>query len=259
MTIDFVVLILLGVAVWLGWRRGAVSQVGRIAAAVLAVMGASWVAGPLQEIFFAQSAWSQPAIEATSLLLAAGLIYVSIAFSGWLLVKAMRAVSENLGRLDRLGGAGLGLLKGLLLIYFVLTLLVLLESPLQRFDPGNSLKLRGGQATTLVETYNVLAPWQLPDLARLHGALKVRYYTEHLGRPYVLREHAWANDFLRRELISLMSRDSALMQAVVADRFALTLADPRVRELLNDEEATQVLRSIDWDALLKEVQSPLHG
>lgn len=257
MTVDILAVLLVLLAAYLGWRKGAVSQVGRIAAALLAVLGASFLAAPVREIFFSKSAWSQPAIEAASLVLAGVVIYASVALTGWLIVRAMRMISEHLSRLDRLGGASLGLVKGLLLIYFLLTAMVLMEASTQRVDPANSLKLRGGAATSFVEEHNILAPWQLPTLDQLHGALKVRYYAEKLGRAGVLREHALANDFLRREMISSLSEDPALMQAVLGDRFAFTLADPRVREILGDEESTAILGAVDWSKILKEIQSPV--
>jgi uncharacterized membrane protein required for colicin V production len=259
MTVDIITIFLIGLAAFLGWRKGAVSQIGRIAATVLAVVGASVAAAPVQQVLFAESDWSQPVIEASSLLVAGVLIYLTIAVTGWLVVKAMRAVSENLSRLDRLGGGALGVVKGLLLTYFLLTLFILLEAPAQRLDPSNAMALRGGEATSFVKEHNVLAPWQLPELAELHAALKLRYYAEELDRESVLHEHARANDFLRREIIEMMSHDPVLMQAVIADRFAFTLADPRIRAVLSDEEATAILSSIDWESLLREVQSPVHA
>src|SRR5690554_49462 len=259
MTVDIIAIFLIALTIFLGWRKGAISQLGQIAAALLAVLGASYAAGPVREILFAESEWSQPSIEVTSLLIAGVSIYLSIAVAGWLLVRAMRAVSENLGRLDRLGGSVLGGVKGMLLIYFVLTLLVLLDAPMQRIDPSNAMALRGGSATTYVEDNNVLAPWQLPDLAELHAALKLRYYVEELNRHAILHDHARANDFLRREIIEAMSQDPALMEAVIADRFAFTLADPRIRAVLSDEETRATLLSIDWESLLKEVQRPVHS
>lgn len=259
MTVDIIALFLVVLAVFLGWRKGAISQLGQIAAAVVAVLGASVAAGPVREVVFADSEWSQPAIEVSSLLIAGISIYLIIAVAGWLLVRAMRAVSDNLSRLDRLGGSVLGAVKGLLLLYFVLTLFVLLEAPMQRADPSNAMALRGGEATTFVEENNVLAPWQLPELAELHAALKLRYYVDELNRHSVLHDHGRANDFLRRDIIESMSQDPALMQAVIADRFAFTLADPRIRAALSDEEIRTKLSSIDWDSLLKEVQSPVHS
>lgn len=259
MTVDIIAIFLIGVTIFLGWRKGAISQLGQIAAAVFAVLGASYAAVPVREVLFSESEWSQPAIEVSSLLIAGVSIYLTIAIAGWLLVRAMRAVSENLSRLDRLGGSVLGGVKGLLLSYFVLTLLVLLDAPVQRIDPSNAMALRGGTATTFVEENNVLAPWQLPDLAELHAALKLRYYVEELNRHAVLHDHARANDFLRRDIIESMSQDPALMEAIVDDRFAFTLADPRIRSVLSDEEARMTLLSIDWESLLKEVQRPVHS
>lgn len=259
MTVDVIVIFLLVVAVFLGWRAGAVSQVGRVLAAVLAVVGAPYAAIPVRDILFSDSQWSRPAVEASSLFVAGVLIYLTVAITGWLVVKAMRAASDNLSHLDRLGGSAIGALKGLVLVYFVLTVFVLLEVPAEKLDPANSMHLRGGLSTAFVEDHNVLAPWQLPELDELHSALKVRYYAEAIGRQRVLHDHARAADFLRRDVIASLSDDPALMQAVVDDNYAFTLADPRVRAVLADDEITQTLSSVDWQSLLAEIQSPVHG
>ncbi len=259
MTVDVIVVFLFVVAAFLGWRKGAVSQVGRVAAAVLAVVGAPYGAVVVREVIFADSHWSKPVVAATSLLMAGVLIYLAIAVTGWLVVRAMRAASENLTYLDRLGGSAIGGLKGLVLIYFVLTVFVLLEVPTETLDPSNAMHLRGGLATAFVEQHNILAPWQLPELSKLHAALKVRYYAEALGRQRVLHDHPKAADFLRRDAITALSDDSALMQAVVDDNYAYTLADPRVRAVLADADITPTLSAVDWRALLKEIQSPVNG
>jgi uncharacterized membrane protein required for colicin V production len=259
MTVDVIALSLFALAAFLGWRSGAIAQIGRIAAAILAVVGAPYGATVVRDVLFSDSQMSAPAVEASSLFVAGVLIYVSVAVTGWLVVRAMRIASQNLSRLDRLGGGAIGALKGALLVYFVLTVFVLLKVPAEQFDPSNAMRLRGGVAAGFVESHNILAPWQLPDLARLHAALQVGYFAEQLDRQYVLHDHARAADFLRRELIRDLGQDRALMQAVVDDQYALTLADPRVRAALSDGALTQTLSSIDWESLLAEIKSPVHS
>jgi uncharacterized membrane protein required for colicin V production len=259
MTVDIIAIFLFVVAAFLGWRAGAVSQVGRVAAAVLAVIGAPYGAIVVRDVLLADSEMSRPAIEASSLFIAGVTIYIAVALTGWLIVRAMRAASENLSYLDRIGGGTIGAIKGLVLLYFILTVVVLLQVPAEKFDPSNAMGLRGGYSTSFVEQHNVLAPWQLPKLAKLHTALKVRYYAEELDRERVLHDHARAVDFLRKERISALSDDRALMQAIIDDTYPVTLADPRVRAALSDEKLTQILSSIDWHSLLKEIQSPVHS
>jgi uncharacterized membrane protein required for colicin V production len=259
MTVDIIAIFLFAVAAFLGWRAGAVSQVGRVAAAVLAVVGAPFGAILVRDIMLADSEMSRPAVEASSLFIAGLLIYVAVALTGWLVVRAMRAASDNLTYLDRLGGGTIGAIKGVVLLYFILTVVVLLQVPAEKFDPSNAMGLRGGVSIQFVEQHNILAPWQLPELAKLHAALKVRYYAEELDRQRVLHDHARAVDFLRTESIADLGEDRALMQAVVDDTYPITLADPRVRAALSDDKLTQTLSSIDWESLLKEIQSPVHS
>lgn len=259
MTVDVIVAVLLIIMAALGWRSGALSQVVRIAAAVLAVVGAVFVAHPLRDVIYGPDAELSASEELGSIILAGVLIYLVVAVSGWLLSKAIHAASENLSKLDRASGAAIGSLKAVLIVYFILSIVVLLQVPMQKLDPSNALHLRGGWSTTLVEEHNVLAPWSLPDLDRLHDALKVRYYADELDRERVLHSHADAVDVLRKERVVELARDKALMQAVLDDGYAHTLADPRVRAILDDDDFIEKLVVVDWEELLSEIQSPVHS
>ncbi|MFW5968637.1 MAG: CvpA family protein [Persicimonas sp.] len=256
MTLDAVAIFVLIVSAILGWRSGAIRQTGRIAAAVLAVLCAPLGAPMVRRAVFSESDWSAPAIEASALLLSGVLIYVAVALLAWMLVRAVWAVSETLSHLDRFGGGLVGLLKGALIVYFLLTVFVLVKVPAERVDPSNALKLRGGAALTFVEEHNVLAPWQLPTLSDLHEALRVRYYARHFEREHIVRDHAVAADVLRSEVVADLADDEALMQAVLEDHYPITLADPRVREVLDDERLSDRIASVDWSSLLEEVRSP---
>ena len=259
MTVDVIVGLLFGVMLFFGWRTGAVTQVLRIAAAVLALFGAVFVSGPVGDVVWGvdteTSAWQ----DVLAIFLAGVLIYIAVAVTGWVVVKLMRATSEKLSKVDRAGGAAIGGIKALLMVYFIVAVVVLLEVPLAKADPSNALHLRGGYATGFVEEHNVLAPWSLPDLDRLHMALKVRYFAEEFGREHVLREHGQASDFLRRTAVDDLADDKALMQAVLDDQYAHTITDPRVRAVLDDDEFVEGLAAVNWQTLLSDVKSPVHA
>lgn len=259
MTVDVIVVVLLVIMAALGWRSGALSQVIRIAAAVLAVVGAVFVAGPLRDVLWGPEAELTTARELGSIILAGILIYVVIAVAGWLITKAVHAASENLSKLDRTGGAAIGALKALILVYFILSIVVLMKVPMEKLDPSNALHFRGGYSTTFVEDYNILAPWSVPNLDRLHNALKVRYYADELDRERVLHDHPEAVELLRKERVVMLAEDKALMQAVLDDGYAYTLADPRVRAILDDDEFVARLVEVDWETLVSEIQSPVHA
>jgi uncharacterized membrane protein required for colicin V production len=248
-TVDILITLLFAVLVFLGWRSGALSQAVRIIAAVTVVVGSPFVAVVVRETVFRETGPAAPVTEMLSLGLAGLIIYVGISLAGWLIIKAMRAASKTLSKLDRLGGAAIGAVKALLLVYFLVVLVVMVQVPLEAHDPNNALRLREGQATRLVAEYHVLAPWQFPDLQRLHDALIVGQTATERGRTGFLREHPRASDFLRKQAVKALLDDEQLMAAVTAGHYHVTLADGRVRELLNDEEVVTRLRSIDWKSL----------
>jgi uncharacterized membrane protein required for colicin V production len=259
MTVDAIVVILLVIMAALGWRSGALSQVIRIAAALLAVFGATFAAGPLRDILWGPNAEMNTARELGSIILAGVLIYVFVAVVGWLIKKAVHAASENLSKMDRAGGAAIGTFKAVIIVYFILSIVVLLKVPMEKLDPSNALHLRGGYSTQFVESHNILAPWSVPNLDRLHDALAVRYYADELDRERVLHNHPKAADVLRKDRVVALAEDKALMQAVLDDGYAYTLADPRVRALLDDDEFVAELVEVDWASLVTEIQSPVHS
>lgn len=237
--------------VFLGWRSGALSQAVRIIAAITVVIASPFVAIIVRETFFRETGTASPIVEMLSLFLAGVFIYVGISLAGWLIIKTMRAASKTLSKLDRLGGAGIGALKALLLVYFVVVLVVMIQVPMEAQDPENTLRLREGQATAFVAEHNIIAPWQFPDLRRLHDALHVGVLARDRKTAGVLRDHPRAADFLRKASVKALLEDEALIAAALEDQYAISLADARVRELLNDDEVVSGLRTIDWKSLLE--------
>lgn len=253
MAVDVFIAILFGIMVFLGWRSGALSQVIRIGAAVAVVVASPFVALIIRETLFGESEVATPWVSMTSMFMAGVLIYVSLVLAGWLVVKTMRAASPTLSKVDRAGGVLIGTLKAVIIVYFVLVLVITVQVSLEKHDAENRLHLRGGQATALVERYNILFPWQFPDLRALHQALHVGILAEENGKKSVLRDDGRASDILRKASMQELLADSELMEAAVADRYPITLADERVRELLNDREFVKELRAVDWVVLLEAV------
>lgn len=255
MTLDIIAAFVWAVLVALGWRSGALRQIVRIIAAVAVVVGASWVSPLVRDVVFDASGTASPGVEALSLLMAGVAIYAGVVFAGWVAVKILRTASDTLGRLDRLGGAALGGLKGLLLVYFAVVLVVLIEKPLSEHDPENALGLREGRATEFVRANNVLAPWQFPNLGRLHDALMCAELAAEHGAQEKVRAHGRAADFLRRDAVEALLADADLMDAVRDDLYPLTLSDARVRELLNDRDAVDAMRRVHWETLREDLEA----
>lgn len=255
MTLDILALVLALVFAVMGWRTGAVSQCMRLVAAVAAFVTAAPVAKLVREILFPQTDLSGPVIEVV-LLIGAGIgVYIVLAVAGWLFARAMWAASDGLTILDRTGGVSLGLLKALVLIYFLVAGVAMMKVPLERVDEKDALHLRDSRLLSWVENYNVLVPWRFADLDRLHDAIKVERATAKAAAAKTVRRHAEASDFLRGAKMRKLMEDEGVVKAAVRDEYYRTLADSKIRRYLNDREFVGRLRLVDWESLLEEVRS----
>jgi uncharacterized membrane protein required for colicin V production len=249
-TVDVVVAFLFGVLTYLGWRTGALGQFLRIGAAVAVIVLGPFAAELSREAIFGESSVAEPVVEVVSYFVGATLLYVTVVAAGWLTIRAMRAASENLNKLDRTAGAAVGAVKATLLVYILLSGVLLLWSPLKDVDPADELHLRDGYATATAEEYDVLSPWRLPELNSLHRMLRVGDAVRDGGHAAELRERdEGAADVLRREAVEELLEDDALVEAAARDQYATTLADPRVRRLLQDDEFVDELSAVDWEKL----------
>lgn len=249
MIVDLMSLVVLAILTYLGWRSGLLRQLIRVVAIIAVFVAVPTVTPLVKSIFFRESGASTPWVEVLSLGIAAAVIYFSIVLAGWIILKAIRFVSRALGCLDSAGGASLGAAKGVLIIYLFVTLVVLLEVPLTESDPENKLRLREGRLTAVVTHQNVLAPWQFPDLNRLHQALRFATKVEEEGLHRRVRDDDGITTILRDQRFKVLHSDEEFMAWVEADSYPFTLADARVRELLNDREFSRALSFVEWDAL----------
>lgn len=254
MTVDVISAFVFLVLLFLGWRSGALRQILRVVAIVVVIIGVPFVSPMIRSILFGESGRASPGIEVFSLLAAGVLIYITVAVAGWLAVKVLRAASPTLGFMDRVGGASIGAAKAAIIIYLGVVLMVMLEGPLLERDPDNNMGLREGGLTGFVSTYNVLAPWQFPDINRLHQALRVGAEVEKAGAHEVIREEQSAADFFRDERIKELLADEDLMGWVVDDHYPMTLADSRVRDVLNDKDLVEKLTDVEWAVLNERVR-----
>ncbi len=247
-------LVIAGILVFLGWRSGLSGQLLRIVAALAVVFGSAHAAVVVREAVFGSSELAEPLLEVASLFLAATALYVGISLAGWLAIRAMRAASDTLGTMDRIGGASLGLLKASLIIYVLVVGVSLLEVPLTKVDPENVAHLRGGHSTKFVKQYNILAPWQFPDLATFHHVLVVAAAAEERAVADELRTvYPTGADLLRDERLEPLVADEDLVEAATYDDWAITLADERVRKLLDDDEFVDAMEEVEWSAVRNHV------
>lgn len=249
MIVDIVSLVAAGLLVALGWRSGAMRQISRIVAIIAVIVGVPFVSPVVRRVVFGEAGRASPGIEVASIVMAGVAIYLAVAIGAWLVIKSLRFLSATLGLFDRMGGAVIGGVKALVLIYLVAVLVVFMEGPLTERDPDNRLGLRGGTVTDLVADHNLLAPWQFPDLDVLHSALAVGSKTAVEPSANGGEIDADAAQFFADERIEKLLEDEELMGWAQAQNFPMTLADSRVREVLNDAELMEQLHRVDWTAL----------
>lgn len=257
MTLDLIFGVFFALMLSLGWRSGAMRQVMRVIAAV-AVMALTAPASALvREALVPRVELAGPLVEVASMVLAALGIYVGLAVAGWLIIRAVYTVSDTLTWADRAGGAGLGALKSMLIIYVLVLFALLLQGPLGHIDPDDRLHFRDGRLTAFVERHDVLAPWRFPDVARLEVALRVAAKAEGSRRgAAALREHEQAADFVRREAFRALLEREALVEAARGGHLAGVLADEAARALINEPEHVEALRRVDWEEVEREVVGP---
>lgn len=253
MTVDIASVVLFAFLVWLGWRSGALRQIVRIIGVVAVIVGVPFLSPLVRHVLFGEPGRAGADVEVAAMAISGLAIYVAVALAGWLVIKLMRLVSSTLDAMDRLAGATLGAFKAAILVYLLAALVVFMEGPIVEKDPDNDLALLDGQITGFVTEYNVLAPWQFPDLERMHLALRVGEMAEQTERHDLVRDHPDAAEFLRDERVEQLLEDEDLMQWVHDDHYPMTLADHRVRELLNDPDTAELLDAASWDELMDEL------
>jgi len=244
-TLDVSVALVFLALTYLGYRAGLLSQAIRIGAIFAVIFAGPFVAALLRHVFFGETVIAAPLVEGFCLLLAGILIYASIAISGWLAVKTMRAASTTLSVTDRLGGSLVGAIKGLIIVYLLVFVSLFFESGLQTHDPDDRLRMRESHAAQFVKDYNVLAPWHFPDLVRTVAMIRVNHIGQETKQFKLLRESD-AADLLRRSSLKPLLDDSKLAEAAMKDDLFTILADERVRELLKDEDLMHEVRKVDW-------------
>lgn len=126
--IDLAVLILLAVAVFIGFRKGLVQEIVGIAALVAAFVAAVLFNRPaanlLRGVVPAIPEQIAPTVGFIIVFLA---VFLAITIAGWLMSKLIKATPLDLA--DKLGGMAVGLLKGALIISVLLLLLAMVPLP----------------------------------------------------------------------------------------------------------------------------------
>ena len=126
--VDIVIIVLLGAAVLLGFRKGLVQEIvgiiALVAAFFFALLAHRAAAGGLLKTFPKLPVAVAPTAGFIIMFLAA---FAAITLLGWLMAKIIKA--SPLDFADKLGGMAIGLFKGALAISILLMLLALIPLP----------------------------------------------------------------------------------------------------------------------------------
>lgn len=259
MSIDVVSGAILLALALLGWRSGALKQAIRVLAAIAIVVAAPLVAQMVREIVYGSAGVTLPLGEAFSLVIAGIFIYTSVSLAGWLAIRTMRAASRTLSMADRLGGALLGLLKGSILVYFLLFAALFVAPAMDTVDPDDVLRTRDGRATEFVKEHNILAPWHLPNIERVHLMIRVAEAARDTDRWDVIRDAGRASEVVGDPRVQEILEDEALVAAAEEGDYVSFLADDRVRALLNDPDFGDDLARVEWGPLLESFDAGEKG
>lgn len=160
--IDIILLLIFIVSAWLGFRKGIITQLGSVAAIVIAIIACRMFGGTVGELLFgSHPEWENSSLSRYGVSIVANcLIYVVVYYAVIIVAKLLRTVSHAilLGPVDRIAGAAFSIAKYGLLVSLLLNLYVVLF-------PNTTLlsrsRLGEGKAVELVIGF---APWLLDTL-----------------------------------------------------------------------------------------------
>lgn len=161
--IDIILLLIFIVSAWLGFRKGIITQLGSVAAIVIAIIACRMFGGTVEQIFFdnhpdwqAGSSISHYAVS----ILANGVIYLVAYYAVILVTKLLHTVSHIvlLAPLDHIAGAAFSVAKYGLVVSLLLNLYIVCFPNTHLIADS---RLAGGKA---VEWTIGFAPWVLDTI-----------------------------------------------------------------------------------------------
>lgn len=253
MALDVTALAVFLMLTFLGYRSGLTSQLIRIGALAAVVLASPTVAAVIRESLFGEVGVAEPVVEGLCVFLAGITIYFGISLAGWLAAGTMRKASGTLSNADHAAGGLVGAFKAGIIIYLLIFVVIFVEEGIERTDPENHLRIRDSEVTKWVKENNVLAPWHLPELQRVHQMVAVAHDAAEAGKTDLVRDNAIASDVLRRDRVKHILQDEALTDLVLQRRYAEMLADGRIRDLLRDDDIMKAADAVDWAKLLEAI------
>ncbi len=243
MFIDISVLVLLALFSWLGYHKGFLRQIVGLVAIVAVYFLATPGASIVRQVVFSSEGITFPGIEVASLVIAGVIIFVSTWLVGRLIIGALTTASESLEGIDMAIGGALGFIKGILLLYITLCVMVYAESPIADASPELGEHMTTSYTVAGARRYNVLTTFHYTELDELRGAMVVAGDPEKVERNKALARLMENEDF--KSVVG----DEKLIAAAKDRDYSTLLSDKRVLTLLSNEDFRKVLKETDWDDL----------
>ncbi len=142
----------------LGFRKGALAQILNLIAVALAFAAARPAGAVLSLLIYGQTSLDKPFLDFGMTALGGVVIFAIATVVGVLIERFVRDEDEDPSKTDRLGGAAIGAVKGVLVVYLLAAGVLSIEAALEEADPGDELYL---QESRVVEVARILPrPWE---------------------------------------------------------------------------------------------------
>lgn len=161
--IDIILILVFVFSAWLGFRKGIITQLGAVAAIVIAII-ACRILGPQIEsmVMGSHPDWQTSSVSHYTVSIVTNCVIYLLAYYGVLIAaRLMRTVSHAvlLGPLDRLAGAAFSVAKYFLLVSLLLNLYIAVFPDTKLLSAS---RLGGGYAVELAVGF---APWLLDTVS----------------------------------------------------------------------------------------------
>lgn len=148
-----------------GFLKQVVRLVALVGAFLLVSPVAGWIRGWVSVLFDVDRFPGNLAL----LVLAWVAGYVALRLAGWILLKILRGVGSSLSGPDRALGSLLGMLKGGIIVYVGVTVVLLFQEPLEKRFPVVSAELGRSRVVAMVGQSNPLLGWMRDMQERLRA------------------------------------------------------------------------------------------
>ncbi|MCA9523192.1 MAG: CvpA family protein [Myxococcales bacterium] len=231
-------------AIW-GFFSGLAKQLVRIAAIVAAYLLAV-PSGHYAASYLGQHVSTSYALLRVGATLLLGLTYyIVLSVVGTQIFKRIDEKSETFSKIDRRLGALAGGLKGGLLAYLALTILVFALPSLRRSQPLLAKEAEASMLTRLASESNIAGRLKLP---RFRAIYKIAL----LASNRTAMQKAAENPAFRRILENPKAKfllEPKIIQAVLEKNYLLLIKDGRIFDLIDDPQFQRDLDRIDLDSV----------